>query len=228
MVEYRCLAESLRTRYYLSILGSKGDLSLSYYDHLRNKTLWVRAALISWDLHCFDDPVSSRIDMEEITDAVHESWVKWGLFHHIDKKRRNGIIFAGNKTAATIAVGGIAIVAVLQIIACLKIITFNLFNYGGWYFDDIVLLSGLTLTSLVTFKLLMITFSTIQKYTSQYKKRIIGSNVDEIHAKVRLYELADTRLREQTKQSDFYRTASLDQMLKIVPEKIVPKTSLVG
>ena len=228
MVEYRCLAESLRTRYYLSILDSKGDLSLSYYDHLRNKTLWVRAALISWDLHCFDDPVSSKIDMEEITDAVHESWVQWGLFHHMDKKRRNSVIFAGNKTTATIAVGGIAIIAVLQIVACLKIITFNLFEYGGWYFDDIVLLSGLTLTSLVTFKLLMITFSTMQKYTSQYKKRIIGSNVDEIHAKVKLYELADTRLREQTSESDFYKTASLEQMLKVLPEKVVPKSSLAG
>ncbi len=74
MIEYRCLAESLRIRYYLSLLNINGDLSLSYYDHLRNKTAWIRAALISWDLHCLDDPVvpHSEKRTRDVTDAVYE------------------------------------------------------------------------------------------------------------------------------------------------------------
>ena len=105
--------------------------------------------------------------------------------------------YTGNKVTATIAVAGIATMAMLQILACLRIIQFNLYTFDGWNIGDVILISGMAFTTLVTFKVCMILFSSTQKYTSQYKKRIIGGSSDELHARVKLYELTDVRLREQ-------------------------------
>lgn len=226
MVEYRCLAESLRTRYYLSLLNIEGDLSLSYYDHIRNRTGWIRAALISWDLHCFDDPkvqYTEEMSAPDVCDAIHQAWVVNGLYHHKDKERRNGRLYDKNKVMATFAVGGIMTMAILQIIACLKIIRFNLFEVNEIALFDVTLITALSFSALVTFKTMMILFSTAQKYTSQTKKRIIGGNSDEIYAKVKLFTLADIRIREQSKAWDYYTPKNSDRLLYDYGKKRIPK-----
>ena len=214
MVEYRCLAESLRVRYYLSLLNINGDLSLSFYDHIRNKTEWVKAALISWDLHCCDDPVASKIPETKMADAVYETWVQYGLFHHKDKAGRNKVLYAKNKLVATISVAGIFVIMPLQMVACLKILKFNIFTFDGWSVGDVALLTAVAFTALFTLKLMMIFFSTSHKFASQTKKRIIGASTDEMRAKVKLFELADIRIREQNNIADYYHRMPDDYILE--------------
>gem|GEM_PF-3865989 len=196
-VENRCLAKYLRVRYNLSLLGIEEDLPMTFYDHKRNDTFWVRAAMMAWNSHFMNDKCNedSIINPEAMLVFVKHSWP-------LAERRRNAVLL--NKCERVRAVGSImnkvfyaliAMVSVTVILGSTGILGEKVvFNLEGMDAFGMELVSDITFDPLNFTKLLLMMIVALFAGLSILRDHYISSTPEQMMAEERMYDISLGRI----------------------------------
>jgi hypothetical protein len=184
-VESRCLAKYLRVRYNLSLLGIEDALPMTFYDHKRNDTFWVRAAMMAWNSHFMNDRcnVDKKVSDVDMLAFVKYSWI-------MEERRRNSVFLAScERVRATGAVlttlfyGLILLASVLVIFGSMGLFgNAVIFDMEGIDAGGMEMISDMEFDSLTFIKVLLMIIVAVFAGVSMLRDHYISSTPEQMMA----------------------------------------------
>ena len=212
-IEYRTLSEAMRVNYYWALFSINDTASSSCYGYMKNELSWVRAVVKSWGSYFVNDYyLPSSIPWKDRASCILESWINGQISYHDSKFKNNKKAYAKNNVAVK---GTLMLLSVFSA----TVIVFNIFS-SSWMnssvlqinsvsVENTVLISSMSITVLMLFKLLMITLSVTFSCITALRNCIQGGTPNQILAKLSMFDLAAMRLKQVMNLEDNEKAHSM-------------------
>lgn len=199
-IEFRAIAESMRVEYYRALLGSKGPIPDMCYGYMKNQLFWIRSVMKSWRSYFLNDySQASILETDEALRIADVCWVKGQGNYHRNVGKRNGVKYRKLNHRTRILVGATTILSALLIptmIVAPELLGMNAMTVEPLVIGGLTLSKPMTITTSTAVRFVMIVLVAMTSYITLSSSMIHGGTKEESDAKVLMFDLARTRMRQ--------------------------------
>lgn len=201
-IEYRSVAELMRTQYHWGVSGINESVRTPCYGYMKGEMIWIRAAMLSWTSCFCNDYPTVQADPDRCLGSSACSWIRGQKAYYEGKIKANGprIRHYSSVLSKLAIISMILSGAVLVMSSLLGSNSPLLFNIPYVVIGPITIIAEMPFTVDNAAEVLVAVSAAATAYFSYRSKAVFGGTEGQLASKKDMFDLAYDKFRLALKE----------------------------